>query len=129
MSSGLDTGKEINEMLTQSFNIGASDSWSQSIVYTTTETFSKMLNGKTCGYWTFIPYLMTSCGSLTTAPTGYTPPGPTAQKADTKILPTDSNGHAEGKVLFVFTDYKTNGVLKTGQDPAYEYLGVSTGPK
>ncbi|TGO64028.1 hypothetical protein BCON_0009g00370 [Botryotinia convoluta] len=141
IGTGLGTGKEISKMLTQGFNIGASYSWSQSIGYTTTETFSKTLDGKTCGYWTFIPYLMTSCGTLTTAPTGYTPSGfsnpwPYCSKSGYKDTGNwcnttpykDSNGHAEGKVLFVLTDCKTNGVLKTGQDPAYEYPGVSTGP-
>ena len=41
----------------------------------------------------------------------------------------DANGHADGKVLFVYTDCNTNAVLKTGQDAAYNYPGVSTGPK
>lgn len=44
-------------VLTAAFNIGASYSWSKSVGYTTTTTFSKTLDSKTCGYWTFIPYL------------------------------------------------------------------------
>ncbi|PQE15645.1 Cerebellar degeneration-related antigen protein [Rutstroemia sp. NJR-2017a BBW] len=137
-------GSDLSKVLTASFNIGASYSWSKSVGYTTTETFSKTLDDKTCGYWTFIPYLMTSCGTLTTSPTGeiaagyymeneapyctkksYTDTGNWCNTTPYK----DANGHAEGKVLFVLTDCKTNAVLTTGQDPAYEYPGVSTGPK
>jgi hypothetical protein len=52
-------GSDLSKTLTASFNIGASYSWSKSVGYTTTETFSKTLDDKTCGYWTFIPYLIT----------------------------------------------------------------------
>lgn len=60
-----DEGAEISardgdpaSVFTAAFNIGASYSWSKSVGYTTTTTFSKTLDAKTCGYWTFIPYLM-----------------------------------------------------------------------
>ncbi|KAI9649374.1 hypothetical protein NHQ30_001949 [Ciborinia camelliae] len=156
---GMGTGKDITEMLTSSFNIGASYSWSQSVGYTTTETFSKTLDDKTCGYWTFIPYLMKyvapspiflsltpyrSCGTLTSTPQGTMAAGyhdwdsaPYCTKKSYTDSPNwcnttpykDSHGHAEGKVVFVLTDCKTNAVLKTGQAPAYGFPGVSTGPK
>jgi hypothetical protein len=40
------------------FNAGASYSWSTSVTYGTTQTYSQTFNGTTCGYWTFIPYMM-----------------------------------------------------------------------
>ena len=85
-----------------------------------------------------------SCGTLTTAAQGETPAGqydqdesPYCEKNSLSNTPNycnttpykDSNGHADGKVVFVYTNCATNAVLKTGQDPAYWYPGVSTGPK
>jgi hypothetical protein len=40
----------------------------------------------------------------------------------------DTNGSAQGEVVFVYIDCKTHTVLKTGQKEPYEYPGVSTGP-
>ncbi|PQE28506.1 Zinc-finger double domain-containing protein [Rutstroemia sp. NJR-2017a WRK4] len=142
---GLGSGSDVAKLLTASFDLGASYSWSKSIGYTTTESFTKTLDDKTCGYWTFIPYVLTSCGTLTSTPEGSEVSGfsepvtsfSTCTKKNYKDTPNwcnpapykDANGHAEGKVVFVYTDCKTNGVLKTGQDPAYEFPGVSAGPK
>ena len=53
----VERGEDPASILTAAFNIGASYSWSKSVGYTTTTTFSKTLDAKTCGYWTFIPYL------------------------------------------------------------------------
>jgi len=42
----------------------------------------------------------------------------------------DSNGHADGEVVFVKVDCDTNAPLPMDQqDPAYRYPGVSTGPR
>jgi hypothetical protein len=46
-----------------------------------------------------------------------------------RSLYKDSNGHFDGKAVFVLVDYSGSGVLKDGQDPAYNYPGVSTGPR
>jgi hypothetical protein len=46
-------------IFTAAFDIGASYSWSKAVSYTTTTTFTKVLDGNTCGYWTFIPYYTT----------------------------------------------------------------------
>jgi hypothetical protein len=51
-------GEELSKALTASFDIGASYSWSKSVGYTTTEQWQINLDDKTCGYWTFIPYLV-----------------------------------------------------------------------
>lgn len=83
-----------------------------------------------------------SCGTLTTALTKEQPAGyysnDYVQYCDKKQLSDtanycnttpyqDDNGHASGKVTFVYTDCKTSTPLKTGQDEAYDFPGVSTG--
>ncbi|TVY57061.1 hypothetical protein LCER1_G001922 [Lachnellula cervina] len=131
-------------VLTAAFNIGASYSWSKSVGYTTTTTFSKTLDSKTCGYWTFIPYLTVSCGILTQAEEETTGAGyygtSTLTTCNTKKLSDtkgycnttpyyDDNKHADGRVVFVYADCETEIPLKTGQDPAYNYPGVSSQEK
>ncbi|TVY64332.1 hypothetical protein LSUE1_G007533 [Lachnellula suecica] len=127
-------------IFTAAFNIGASYSWSKSVGYTTTTTFSKTLDGTTCGYWTFIPYLTTSCGVLTEAAETTTGAG----YYDTSELTTcntkkltdqtnycnttpyyDANNKADGVVVFVYANCDTGTPLTTGQDAAYNYPGVS----
>jgi hypothetical protein len=51
-------GEDTTSMLKASFDLGASYSWSESVTYGNAETQSKPLNDTTCGYWTFIPYMM-----------------------------------------------------------------------
>ena len=89
--------------------------------------------------------LCSSCGTLTTSAKGEIPePGEftesTAITCDKSKLSdtanycnttpyTDSNGHADGKVVFVLTDCATDVALPNGQDDAYWFPGVATGPK
>jgi len=50
---------EIISNLEQVFNAGASYSYSKAITYGTDQKHTEDLNGSSCGYWTFIPYMMT----------------------------------------------------------------------
>ncbi|TVY34561.1 hypothetical protein LOCC1_G007816 [Lachnellula occidentalis] len=129
------------DILTAAFNIGASYSWSKSVAYTTTTTFSKTLDGATCGYWTFIPYLTISCGVLSEAATSTMGAGyygtSTLTTCDTSSITDtqhycnttpyyDENNHADGVVVFVYADCTTGIPSKTGQAAAYNYPGVSS---
>jgi hypothetical protein len=145
----LGTGDEISKALTGAFDIGASYSWSKTLTYTTSTLHTKELPEGSCGYWTFIPYVMTSCGTLTTQGTksqsaGYYGTNTyTYCSGSVKDTPNwcnnafykDDNGKVDGEVVFVYVDCEKGGVLqdkdiKGGKQPAsYWYPGVSTGPK
>jgi len=58
-AADLGIGDEILEALTSSFNLGASWSESKTLTYTTTTQHSKTTEANQCGYWTFVPYVMT----------------------------------------------------------------------
>ncbi|KUJ23341.1 uncharacterized protein LY89DRAFT_635605 [Mollisia scopiformis] len=137
----INAGEDPLKTLTSAINIGATYSYSKSVGYETTEVHRMPLNATACGYWTFIPYLFNSCGTLTTAAIGETPAGyynqdesPYCDKSSLSDVANycnttphqDANGHADGKVIFVYTDCDTNIALPNGQDPAYWFPGVST---
>ncbi|KAF2666315.1 hypothetical protein BT63DRAFT_428078 [Microthyrium microscopicum] len=139
ISAGGTIGGSIDD-LEAAFNLGATWSWSKAVGYETTASQAASISSGMCGYWTFIPYLMVSCGTLTNIPAQSLGKG--TYLCDTKSVTSlkntinwcnttpqkDANGHAGGKVVFVFTDCKTNNLLPMAvQDPAYAFPGVSTG--
>ncbi|RDL39106.1 uncharacterized protein BP5553_03446 [Venustampulla echinocandica] len=122
------------------FDFGASYTWSKSIGYTLTNTKSKTLDEKTCGYWTFIPYVMKVCGTMSRTKL-FTPQGgymtttgkPICEARDykddkkycNKVPYKGSNGRADGVIVFVYVDCKSGKVKKDGQDAAYKWPGVA----
>lgn len=142
--------------LKASFDAGASYSWSESVTYSTSQGFTENLNTTSCGYWTFVPYVMEqvitlytpqvltltksrSCGTVTSAAIGTIPSREDNVQYCNKNVLTDTgnycnrtpymdgNGHAQGVVLFVFVDCATGELLPmSAQKPPYNYPGVST---
>ncbi|KAL9065998.1 MAG: hypothetical protein Q9161_007849 [Pseudevernia consocians] len=141
------------DYVTAAFNFGASWSWSNtksSGIASSQNKPAQALNE--CGYWTFIPYYVTSCGSLTYAPyipddeptlaAGY--PGlvePEGHPASCDGTGTtignfcqstpylDGNGNAVGVTVFVAMECQSNKPLAFcyQQDP-YLQIGVSVTP-
>ncbi|RDL36987.1 uncharacterized protein BP5553_04420 [Venustampulla echinocandica] len=149
---GMGTGEEVSKALSAVFNIGASYSQSKTLTYTVTTTQSKELGKNQCGYWTFIPFVMESCGTLTsvtkkTMTAGYYNTNTVSycdtkgSKADhknwcNKSIYKDDKGRPDGQVVFIFVDCAHGGILKDNKIPGGEtqpaaiwYPGVSTGPK
>jgi hypothetical protein len=56
---GLSSTDNLVDILTSAFELGASYSWSKAIAYTVTTSHTETLKANQCGYWTFIPYVMT----------------------------------------------------------------------
>ncbi|KAF2205692.1 hypothetical protein GQ43DRAFT_467956 [Delitschia confertaspora ATCC 74209] len=131
-------------ILKASFDVGASYSWSKAVSYGTTRSYLKELSANQCGYWTFVPFIMESCGTLTTASrkemaAGYymSNRAPYCDKDELKDTENwcnktpyqDENGQADGRVIFVKVDCGTNALLPMDQqDEVYKYPGVSTAP-
>ncbi|KAF4635845.1 hypothetical protein G7Y89_g2254 [Cudoniella acicularis] len=150
IGSGMSSTADLSKLLTSTFNIGASYSISKSLSYTTTVSHSKDLAAGVCGYWTFVPYVMNSCGTLTEVATkemaaGYYDTDEVSYcdtrgaKTNTpnwcnKSIYKDDKGKADGEVLFVYVDCNSGAVLSNSQitgdtqPAAYLYPGVSTGP-
>ncbi|KAI9702379.1 MAG: hypothetical protein M1836_000858 [Candelina mexicana] len=109
------TGKS-DEVLESAFNFGASYTYSKTT--TTTQTLTSARPNSTieyCGYWTFLPYYVRSCGFFLSKEvfsfTGGTPPSSynycgghqnTTFTCNNSTL-LDSNGNAEGITSFVAT--------------------------
>jgi hypothetical protein len=102
--------------------------------HTTPRTFSplshilpQLTNDRSCGVLTEAAEETTSAGyyddiPLTTCNTKKL----TDNKNYCNTTPYyDSNNHADGQVVFVYADCVTGKPLKTGQDSAYNYPGVS----
>jgi len=149
IGSGMTSGESVSKALTGAFDIGASYSWSQTLTYTTSTLHTKELPEGSCGYWTFIPYVMTSCGTLTSQGTKSMSAGYYGTNTYTycsggltntenwcnQAFYKDDKGKVDGEVVFIYVDCEKGGVLqdkdiKNGKQPAsYWYKGVSTGPK
>ncbi|ORY02197.1 hypothetical protein BCR34DRAFT_493308, partial [Clohesyomyces aquaticus] len=130
------------DILKASFTAGASWSFSKSISYSTTAARKKKLETNECGYWTFIPFIIESCGTLTTADKETKTWGQYNENSKTtcnkkkmhnvenycNLTPyLDGNGATDGTVVFVYTDCGTGKLLPADkQEPEYRYPGVST---
>ncbi|KAF4616261.1 hypothetical protein G7Y89_g15145 [Cudoniella acicularis] len=130
---GMGSGDDISKALTGTFNAGASYSWSQTLSYTTGVGSQKTLGAGQCGYWTFIPFQMTSCGTFTSVGqrsesggilmgAGIVVCDQTTNVVDTQnwcnnSLYYDENGHADGEVHFIYIDCSHGGLLQNDQIP------------
>ncbi|RDL36825.1 uncharacterized protein BP5553_06177 [Venustampulla echinocandica] len=122
--------------LSAAVNLGASYSWSEAVAYTVASTMTKNLDKDTCGYWTFIPYIMQTCGVMTSSKqlsSGANPINPARCEMknfkDTKDYCVsfpfkDKKGFADGEIVFVYVDCETQKPKTTGQDNAYNWPGV-----
>ncbi|KAI9659540.1 MAG: hypothetical protein M1821_001799 [Bathelium mastoideum] len=134
------SGKVTAAELTGAFNVGASYTYSSSVTYTVTETHTRSDNATSnCGYFTFVPYYLSSCGSLTTS--AYEEVafvGGTDFQCTTDDLATTGNycnqspytvnGEAQGQVIWVETNCNGGGLADmSSQQPIYQYPGVSAG--
>ncbi|KAM0804461.1 hypothetical protein BDR22DRAFT_885714 [Usnea florida] len=125
--------------LSAAFNLGASYSYSKSVGTTRTITQPRPSNSlQYCGYWTFLPYYITSCGTTSTTPIQirnglhYDPQTCTTSKYTTNDNTcnntpyTDSDGKADGVDVFVLTNCADNSRLRLSQqDPRYAQAGVA----
>ena len=107
------------------FDFGASWTWSDTKTDSIAKASTKPENAKgQCGYWSFVPYYITSCGSLTYAPfhphlsplqTGSLGPTDPASCGKPKTIanfcqstPYTSGGKAVGSTVFVATECESN---------------------
>ncbi|KAF7901384.1 hypothetical protein EAF00_003605 [Botryotinia globosa] len=59
------TGGAVAKVLESAFDIGASYTFSKTLTYSDTAGSKMALKENECGYWTFITYVLESCGTLT----------------------------------------------------------------
>lgn len=130
--------------LKSSFSIGGSYAYSESYSLTSTLISGRPTGENRSGYWTFVPYMVKSCGTITAAAKKATTRGPTCttlncsgevvdicDKDELKTGPLCqstyiiADGKPVGMTLFVAT---CNGNLpcREGQDRKYYWNGVST---
>ncbi|EMR84678.1 hypothetical protein BcDW1_6662 [Botrytis cinerea BcDW1] len=138
-------GGAVAKVLESAFDIGATYTFSKTLTYSDTVGSKKDLGENECGYWTFIPYVLESCGTLTeaaekSAPAGYMN-SVTYQYCDKPSYTNTPNwcnttpyknaaGMADGKLYFVYTYCNGTGVdWEKMQDSPYVYPGVSTAQK
>jgi hypothetical protein len=53
-----DDSSSLLDMVKASVNLGVSYSWSKSYTYSATQGFSWDASVRGCGYWTFVPYMV-----------------------------------------------------------------------
>ncbi|KAI9706880.1 MAG: hypothetical protein M1820_004659 [Bogoriella megaspora] len=136
------SGKITSAELTGAFNFGASYTYSKTVTYTVTETHTRPANSTSdCGYYTFVPYYLSSCGTLTIGPYNYEAfiGGASWQCGDDddKLSSTGNwcnsspytvDGQAQGQVVWVGTECNGGGLLPLDQQqPIYQHSGVSLG--
>ncbi|KAH7364762.1 hypothetical protein BKA65DRAFT_473075 [Rhexocercosporidium sp. MPI-PUGE-AT-0058] len=126
------------------FNLGASYSFSTSASTSLDIERSEELEEGECGYWTWVPILVDTCGSLTTAPTEIPNDGPFGGaarcNADASTWTSIGNwcnrtpvkrddGSAAGNTFFVYTKCDVAGGIDWNnkkQSDIYRHPGVST---
>ncbi|KAH6677224.1 hypothetical protein B0J14DRAFT_560016 [Halenospora varia] len=144
MGVNLGAGEEIAKALTGSFDLGASYSYSKSIAHTVTKSKERRPDAiGFCGYWTFFPFMITSCGVLTVADntainnSGFNSSGSISAGSKyacdhmytnienwcstTPLF--DANHKTNGEVVYVKTDCITGKVLSEDQDTTYDRPG------
>ncbi|KAI0007811.1 hypothetical protein F4779DRAFT_590297 [Xylariaceae sp. FL0662B] len=138
------------------FNLGASYSWTDSFTRIVTQAQGKPKGETRCGHWSFIPWRVRSCGTLTHSDTkpvstgskscslnpycsGSANNGESCDK-DSKLTSTpnwcvettvtNKDGSPAGSDIFVATGCGTDrGPRPEGQDRIYYFPGVSLDPK
>ncbi|KAL2060679.1 hypothetical protein VTL71DRAFT_9320 [Oculimacula yallundae] len=117
----------IDASLVKAFSIGATYSYSTSVAYSLSTEQTVMLEPGECGYWTFVPVLVESCGTLTTAPVDYGSGSPFDTNPTLPALTEDGKGY--GIVIFVYTNCDRKAGIDwhhPRQNPIYLVPGVST---
>ncbi|KAI1081501.1 hypothetical protein F5B20DRAFT_536230 [Whalleya microplaca] len=118
------------------FQAGASFTWSESKSTTNYIARTKpkdRLND--CGYWTFVPYMVKSCGINSKAEKKKNPGSQWCKDRQDKEICVETPfqtaaGTAGGATIFVATDCSSNKPLPfCKQDPVYLKAGVATDPK
>ena len=125
------------------FNLGASYSFSKTV--STSQTLTQGRPSSTmayCGYWTFVPFYVASCGTMSRTPSGPVSPGLhvveslfcrtdlAAYKTKNNVCNNTPYKNADGKAggvnVFVLTDCASNAPLNMSlQDPFYAQKGVA----
>lgn len=131
--------------LKTSFSIGGSYAFSESIAMSSSLTSGRPVGENRAGYWTFVPFLVKSCGTITAAEQRATTRGAVCttqgcageviQICDKDKLRTaplcqstyvlSASGQPEGLTVFVAT-CDGNAPCREGQDQKYYWNGVST---
>ncbi|KAI9702775.1 MAG: hypothetical protein M1836_007989 [Candelina mexicana] len=130
--------RDDKSIIQAAFNVGASYSYSKTVTTTQTLTQPRPTDGPhadKCGYWTFIPYYIASCGSVSSLILRDVRLGVTVCLGDYKTTPNVCNstpytvkGAAAGTNIFVYVDCNTNAKLDASiQDPIYNQPGVAIG--
>ncbi|KAI1874066.1 uncharacterized protein JN550_002645 [Neoarthrinium moseri] len=146
---GLEVGVDGDGPAKAAFSAGSSVSWTESLAYTTAKSLTKPDNYNGCGQWTFIPYSVTSCGSLSAAPvktsgtgtscgmgvgcTGLSTPQCDKDKAQTTknwctTTGVTLDGKNVGAIKFIRINCTTQQPLQDGQPAVYYWKGVSKHP-
>ncbi|KAI9714159.1 MAG: hypothetical protein M1812_006487 [Candelaria pacifica] len=122
------------------FNFGASFSYSTTVTTTQTLTQPRPTDGPhadKCGYWSFIPYYIASCGSVTSRKIRASDTTANSAQCSGNYVTTGNvcnntpytvNGAASGTNIFVYVDCNTNAKLDASlQDPIFNQPGVAGG--
>ncbi|KAI9707071.1 MAG: hypothetical protein M1836_000031 [Candelina mexicana] len=121
-NGGVDIGGKSGDVLEAAFNLGASYTYSKTT--TTSHTFTSKRPNATlpyCGYWTFLPYYVQSCGFYVSTEKQYygatiygnpysycDSKNPTVIYLCNNSTITDEEGNAEGVTFFVATHCENN---------------------
>ncbi|KAH9219815.1 hypothetical protein DL95DRAFT_483015 [Leptodontidium sp. 2 PMI_412] len=141
-------GMEVSKgALLGAFNLGATYSYSTSLSTSLSVERAEDLEEGECGYWTWVPIFIESCGSLTTAPiidySDFPPYGsPAMCSSDSAWTSIDNwcnrtpakndDGPAAGYTFFVYKKCDAVGGVDLNnpkQHPIYRYPGVSIATK
>ncbi|KAG8525697.1 uncharacterized protein KY384_000457 [Bacidia gigantensis] len=124
-------GGSITASIKSVLNIGVTGGFSDATTTTQTRTTSVNLKDKQCGYFTYLPILHDSCGSLTEAtyiggPEWCIDPKTTGNYCITNPYKSADGKQVLGDTIFVYTDCGNHQRLPAeSQDPAYNHPGVA----
>ena len=130
-------GGNLSLKLREALTLGVSGSYSSAEADAFARAFSVKLENNECGYFTFVPVIHDSCGSLTEGPADNTPGFPRATCTDDRgkwsttgnycqsQLKRHPDGTVDGDTIFVRTDCSTRKPLPDDkQDDIYKRPGV-----
>ncbi|PKS11137.1 hypothetical protein jhhlp_002898 [Lomentospora prolificans] len=131
-------GGSLSTKVHDALTLGISGSYSQAEADAWARAFSIKLEEGQCGYFTFVPIIHDSCGSLTEGPADNTPGFPRAICSNDRNkwsttgnfcqsqLKRHSDGTVDGDTIFVRTDCSTRAPLPADkQDDIYKRPGVA----
>ena len=127
-------GGNVGGSIAKILNIGVTGGYSQATTNTQTKTTSIPLKQGQCGYFTYLPILHDSCGTLTEAPlnSGFgqhfycdNPSTNTGNFCSTQPYRSTDGSQVVGDTIFVYTDCSNHQRLPVDQqDPAYNHPNV-----